>query len=89
MQKLVLQPLGPLFHLLTSTMRTSAKAGADVVELALNPKYEGERGFFTLLQKDESSPESRDKSKQHKLWIKSVEWAGITNDNTAMRSILE
>ncbi|TVY17686.1 Retinol dehydrogenase 14 [Lachnellula arida] len=61
-----------------------AYAGADVVELALNPKYEGERGFFTLLEKDESSPESRDKSKQQRLWVKSAQWAGITNDNTAV-----
>lgn len=88
MQRLILQPLGPVFHFLIPTMRTSATAGADVIELALNPKYEGERGFFTLLEKDESSPESRDESKQQKLWVESAQWAGITSDNTAMGNAL-
>lgn len=88
MQRLVLQPLGPLFHLLIPTMRTSAAAGADIVELALNSKYEGEQGFFTLLKKDESSPESRDEYKQEKLWFKSAEWAGIKTEDIGLGNAL-
>jgi hypothetical protein len=60
-------------------MRASAKAGVDVVDLSMSPKYVGEQGYFTLNKKDESSPESRDESKQDKLWKKSAEWAGVTN----------
>ncbi|CAG8960347.1 hypothetical protein HYFRA_00012421 [Hymenoscyphus fraxineus] len=80
MQRFMLQPLGPIFSLLMPMMRTSAKAAADVVDLAMSPKYAGEQGFFTLNKKDESSPESRDEFKQEKLWGKSAEWAGIQAD---------
>ena len=66
-------------------MRTAAEAGADVVDLATNKAYPGERGYFTLLEKDESSPESKDEGKQQKLWVKSAEWAGITPKNTALK----
>ena len=64
------------------TMRTSAEAGTDVIDLATNKAYPGERGYFTMLQKDDSSRESQDKEKQRKVWVKSAEWAGITWKDT-------
>ena len=66
------------------TMRTSAEAGRDVIELGLSRASPGERGFFTLLEKDESSPESMDKGKQEALWTKSAAWARITEENSAL-----
>lgn len=59
-------------------MRTAAEAGVDVVELATNKAHPGERGYFTLLKKDASSPESMDEEKQRKLWVKSADWVRIT-----------
>ena len=89
-QKYILKPLLPLFKLLAGpTLRTSAPAGVDVVEIALNPKYADERGFFTLLQKDESSPESQDEKKQSSLWVETLKWAKITRENTALQGAFE
>lgn len=70
-------------------MRTVAEASVDVVDLATNKAFPGERGYFTLLRKDTSSPESKDEEKQRKLWAKSVEWARITRENTALEAAFE
>ena len=70
-------------------MRTAAEAGADVVDLATNKAYPGERGYFTLIKKDASSPESQDEEKQRKLWVKSAEWARITPRDTALKVAFE
>ncbi|KAL9070780.1 MAG: hypothetical protein Q9157_005693 [Trypethelium eluteriae] len=87
MQTFVYKPLFPILKLFMGpTLRTAVPAGVDVVELALSPTYLGERGFFTLLQKDQSSPESQDERKQQSLWTKTLEWARITKDNTALQA---
>lgn len=68
-------------------MRTSAEAGADVIDLATNKAYPGERGYFTMLKKDSSSPNSQDVEKQRKIWMKSADWAGITEKDTALKTL--
>lgn len=86
MQKFVYKPLLPLLKVAFGpTLRTAAPAGADVAELALNDKYAGERGFYTLLNKDESSPDSQDKEKQSILWAQTLLWAKISSDNTKLQ----
>ncbi|KAI8963314.1 NAD(P)-binding protein [Daldinia sp. FL1419] len=84
MQKFVLRPLLPLIRLKDHTARLSAAAGVDVIELAVNPKYVGQAGYYTLLEKDESSPESREEQRQKALWVKSLTWAGISKENTVL-----
>ncbi|KAH8650662.1 putative short-chain dehydrogenase [Tricladium varicosporioides] len=86
-QKYVYKPFLPLLKLAVGpTLRTAAPAGVDVVNLALSPEYAGERGFFTLLNKDQSSPESQDQKKQASLWAQTLKWAKITKDNTALQT---
>lgn len=85
MQTFILKPFLLLHQLRDPTIRTAALAGIDVAELALNPMYVGERGFFTFLKKDESSAESQDERKQEALWAKSLEWARITKNDTAVK----
>ena len=70
-------------------MRTAAEAGADVVDLATNEAYPGERAYFTLLRKDDGSPESMNEEKQQKLWEKSAEWANIKWEDTALQAAFE
>lgn len=65
-------------------MRVAAEAGIDAAELATNKAYPGERGYFTLLEKDISAPDSMNEETQQKLWVKSLEWARITRENTAL-----
>ncbi|OTA53615.1 putative short-chain dehydrogenase [Hypoxylon sp. EC38] len=90
MQKFFYKPFLPLLRLASGpTIRNSAAAGVDVIEMALNPAYAGKQGFFTLLNPDQSSPESQDQEKQQKLWKKSLEWAKITKDNTELRGAFD
>ncbi|KAI4243792.1 MAG: hypothetical protein L6R42_010644, partial [Xanthoria sp. 1 TBL-2021] len=83
----VLRPLRPLLRFMDPTIRTSAEAGADVMQLATNEAFPGERGYFTLLKKDESSPDSLDEEKQRRLWAKSGEWAGVGKGDTALKAL--
>ncbi|PWY91255.1 hypothetical protein BO70DRAFT_426140 [Aspergillus heteromorphus CBS 117.55] len=84
MSRFIIQPFRPLLSLKDPTIRTSAEAAVDVVELAVNKTYAGETGFFTLLKKDDSSPESQDGEKQEKLWKKTLEWAKISPTDIAL-----
>jgi NAD(P)-dependent dehydrogenase (short-subunit alcohol dehydrogenase family) len=86
MQKFVYKPLLPVLRLaMGPTLRTAAPAGVDVVELTLNPQYSSQRGFFTMLQKDESSPDSQDEAIQARLWAQTLEWARVSKENTALQ----
>lgn len=86
MQTFVYKPLLPVLKLsMGPTLRTAAPAGVDVAELALSDKYAGQRGFYTLLQKDESSPDSQDKQKQSALWSQTLRWASITQEDTKLQ----
>lgn len=86
-QKYLYKPLLPILQLVAGpTLRTAEPAAIDVVEIALSPKFAGERGFFTLLNKDKSSPESQDEKKQETLWVQTLKWAMITKENTILRT---
>jgi hypothetical protein len=86
MQKIFL-PLLPVVRLIAGpTFRKVAPAGIDVAEMTLSADFAGKRGFYTLLDKDESSPESQDQEKQEKLWAQTLEWAKITKENTALQA---
>lgn len=69
-------------------MRTSAEAGVDVVDLATRAVHPQERGYFTLLKHDNSAPESMEVQTQQGLWKKTLEWARITRENTALTKAL-
>ena len=85
MQRFIIQPLMPILRSLSDpTMRTADVAGADVAQLALGVAHPGERGYFTLLEKDKSSDESLDEEKQERLWKKTLEWVKIGKDDTAL-----
>ncbi|KAI1769307.1 NAD(P)-binding protein [Hypoxylon sp. FL1150] len=85
----VVRPLLPLFRRYNPRMRTGAESAVDTIELALGNVHSGYRGYLELLEKDESSPESRDEAKQERLWTKSAGWAKINKDNTALRSAFQ
>ncbi|KAL8678350.1 MAG: hypothetical protein Q9224_007123 [Gallowayella concinna] len=87
LSKFVIGPLRPLLRFMDPIMRTSAEAGADVMDLATNEAFPGERGFFTMLKKDESSVESLDEGTQQKLWAKSAEWVGVGGADTKLETL--
>lgn len=71
------------------TMRPASDAGVDMIELGVARKYDGEQGYYTLLEKDEPDPAALDEDMQQKIWSKSAEWAKITKDNTALKAAFE
>ena len=89
MSRLVIQPLRFLLQFMDPTMRTAANAGVDVADLATNKAHPAERGYFTLLKKDASAPDSMDEKMQQKLWVQTIEWAKITRKDTAFTVAFE
>jgi len=87
MQRFIFRPFLPVLRrFVDSEFRTSAEAGVDIADLAVNRAHPDERGFFTLLEKAESAPQSLEQEVQHRIWIQSVAWANITKDDTALKA---
>ncbi|KAJ2996569.1 hypothetical protein NUW58_g930 [Xylaria curta] len=84
MQRFVLRPLRPVVRLMVPDLRRSADAGADIADLALNQKHAEKRGYFRLMMPGPSSMESLDETKQERLWMKTAEWAKVTNQDTML-----
>jgi hypothetical protein len=74
----------PVLSFLNPTIRRSAHAAKDVIDLAAGPCGAGQRGYFIMSNKAESSKASQDEEMQAKLWNRSVEWAGITQQSTSL-----
>lgn len=86
-QSFMLRPLRPILRaVMDPTLRTSATAGVDVADLAASRAYPGERGYFTMLKKDESSPESQVVEKQERIWAGTLRWARIAEDGGTFRT---
>ncbi|KAI1271140.1 hypothetical protein F5Y07DRAFT_383939 [Xylaria sp. FL0933] len=90
MQKYLLRPFQPVYRLFgNKVFRSSAQAAVDIVELALNNAQPDARGYFTLLNKDQSAPQSLDPETQRRVWVQSAIWAKITKENTALKMAFE
>jgi hypothetical protein len=87
MSKFVIQPFRLVLSLMDPTMRTSDQAAADVIELTTDNTKEP--GYYTLLHKDTSSPDSLDVAKQQQLWTKTLAWARITKEDTALSAAFQ
>jgi hypothetical protein len=76
----------PLLRHLTSTLRTTADAGQDLVALSVGPEFKGKRGYF-ITQKGAASAEvSRNSEMQKKLWDACWKWAGLSDKETVLRN---
>jgi len=88
MSRFMIQPMRPVLRLMDPTMRTAQEAGHDIAELATNTAFPGVRGYFTLLKQDESSPDSKNEDVQETIWKKTLEWTGINEEETGLKSAL-
>ncbi|KAK6220769.1 hypothetical protein LQW54_001961 [Pestalotiopsis sp. IQ-011] len=85
-QMFIVKPfMSVLNRFVDPTLRSSAAAGVDIADIAVNAACPDERGYFTLLEKDDSDPLAMDETVQRRVWKKSLEWAGITEDSTALK----
>ncbi|THV54595.1 hypothetical protein BGAL_0023g00030 [Botrytis galanthina] len=83
----VLGPLQPLLKYLVPTLRNTKVAAADLIDISVGKEYRGSSGYYVMLNKDESSPESQDEEKQLRLWKKSMEWIKLSQDQTPLQDI--
>ncbi|KAH7394213.1 short-chain dehydrogenase [Phaeosphaeria sp. MPI-PUGE-AT-0046c] len=88
--KYVMTPLNFLLQrLVDPTWRKCSEAGVDMVELAVNPKYNnGERGHYTLLKRDQPDEIVRDDQAQERVWRQVAEWAGIGQGECRLEGLL-
>ncbi|KAI0802230.1 NAD(P)-binding protein [Xylaria sp. FL0064] len=86
LQRFLFQPFKSVFRLADATMRTAANAAADVVELATNPALD-QGGFYNLLSKTESAPDSYNEEVQDMLWTQTMNWAGINEQNIGLGAL--
>jgi hypothetical protein len=67
-----------LRRLVDPTWRTCSEAGVDMVELSVNPKHSnGERGYYTLLKRDQPDDIVRNEQAQERVWKQTAKWTGI------------
>ncbi|KAF4625680.1 hypothetical protein G7Y89_g12484 [Cudoniella acicularis] len=83
-----LSPMRPLLKHFIPTLRSVNESSIDLIEISVG-KLNSERGYFTLLKKDDSSPESKDEEKQQRLWAKSLEWAHVSKNDTVLQGAIE
>ncbi|KAJ3468220.1 hypothetical protein MRS44_002285 [Fusarium solani] len=82
--------LGTICHLLpltkhiTSSFRRSADAGKDLAELSVGKEFEGTRGYFLGVKREEESPMTKDENKQRILWDACWRWAGLEEGETVL-----
>ncbi|KAI0886389.1 putative short-chain dehydrogenase [Annulohypoxylon maeteangense] len=85
MARYLMQPLLPFIRrFLDNQFRPSSAAAIDIIDLGLGKAHAGERGYFTLLDKDEPDSAALDEEIQNQIWAKSMEWAKITKDNCSL-----
>ncbi|CAD6442167.1 2b34ac34-be57-496e-854f-51bc821896e8 [Sclerotinia trifoliorum] len=85
LMKGILRPLQPLLKYLIPTLPNTKGAAVDLIEIAIGKQYRGSSGYFVIVNKDESSPESRDEEMHLELWRKSVNWIKIIEDQTSLK----
>jgi hypothetical protein len=89
MMKGVLNPLGPILKFVVPTLRTTTLAAKDLIEIAVGDDYRDVNGYYLMSSKDSSSPESLDEKKQEMVWKKSLQWASISPDETALKTAFD
>jgi hypothetical protein len=73
-----------LLKFINPVLRRSATAAKDVIDFAVGPHGKGQTGYFIMSSKAESSQASQDEEMQAKLWDRSIEWAGIAQEDTIL-----
>jgi len=80
----VLNPLRPVVKYATSTLQSSNASGVDSNEESVEKTHSEESGDYLVMEKDVNGPNGNDEEKQKRLWIKSLEWIHMTEEETAL-----
>ncbi|KAH6844725.1 hypothetical protein B0I37DRAFT_433293 [Chaetomium sp. MPI-CAGE-AT-0009] len=80
----VISVMMPLLRHFTSSIRTTADSGRDLVALSVEPEFKGKRGYFVGQTGATSAEVSRNPEIQKKLWEACWTWAGMSGGETAL-----
>jgi hypothetical protein len=80
----VVNVMMPLLRHLTSTVRTTADAGRDLVALSVAPEFQGKRGYFVGKHEAAPAEASLDAEVQRGLWEACWRWAGLSQGETVL-----
>jgi WW domain-containing oxidoreductase len=74
----------PVLKHFTSALRPTADAARDLVAVAVEPEFEGMRGYFIGLKPDVDAEISRDIEAQKRLWAACWKWTSLTPGETIL-----
>jgi hypothetical protein len=57
------------------------RAAKVVVDIAVSEEFAGSEGYFEGRQKVASSPDSLDENVQRELWVRSLRWCKLKEDD--------
>ncbi|KAJ5570231.1 short chain dehydrogenase/reductase SDR [Penicillium hispanicum] len=80
----VMNFLMPLLKHLTTAFRTTEDAGRDLVAVSLDPKFQGEGGYYVCQKQASPTAISTDVEVQRGLWDSCCKWAGLSNEETML-----
>ncbi|KAL4940596.1 hypothetical protein BDV06DRAFT_230260 [Aspergillus oleicola] len=78
--------LMPLLRHFTSALRTNKDSGRDLVAVGLDAAFAGKRGYYIGQKEDAPAQISHDAEVQKRLWDACWRWAGLTAEETVLRS---
>ena len=82
----VMNFLMPVLKHITTSFRTTADAGRDLVTVSLDPRFQGKGGYYVCQKPASPAAVSQDVEIQKRLWNACWEWAGLSSNETALGS---
>lgn len=92
MFKLIVPWLAPLVGWLVPNgpYRTLRMGAADIVQAALSPKADAfaKGSYYYGSRLEDMTPEAKDEKKNKRLWVDSVRYTGLTEDESILENCL-
>ncbi|KAL2866071.1 uncharacterized protein BJX67DRAFT_388767 [Aspergillus lucknowensis] len=82
----ILNFLMPILKHFTTAMRASKDSGQDLAALSLGTDFQGKRGYYVGLKKENGSTVSQDQDIQRRLWEACWRWSGLRPEETALQN---
>ncbi|KAF5972370.1 dehydrogenase reductase [Fusarium coicis] len=74
----------PILRRFTDTMRTAAQSGRELVELSVDERFKGTRGYFMGARREEEDISCEDVHKRELLWNACWKWAEMMEEETVL-----
>jgi hypothetical protein len=79
--------LAPVLQHITPAVRTPKASARNLLDLSIDEKFNGTRGYFVGSKAASSSSDSRIESLQEKLWEACVNWTAISQSSDKVPTV--